>query len=112
MPETASAPAAPDGHSAHHPPANQLALAVGSIGVVYGDIGTSPLYAFREALSAAVGHGPVTPEAVAAMRPQMRLIMKQVQGTIKSSFESGVVFIQTHENIVVNQRLSAADFVR
>jgi len=30
---------------------------VGSIGVVYGDIGTSPLYAFREALSASVGHG-------------------------------------------------------
>jgi KUP system potassium uptake protein len=64
MPETASATAAPDGHGAHHPPANHLALAVGSIGVVYGDIGTSPLYAFREALSAAVGHGPVTPEAV------------------------------------------------
>jgi len=60
----------------------------------------------------AIQKQPVTPEAVAAMRPQMRLIMKQVQGTIKSSFESGVVFIQTHENIVVNQRLSAADFVR
>ena len=29
-----------------------LALAVGCIGVVYGDIGTSPLYAFREAVSA------------------------------------------------------------
>jgi KUP system potassium uptake protein len=27
-----------------------LALLVGSVGVVYGDIGTSPLYAFREAL--------------------------------------------------------------
>jgi KUP system potassium uptake protein len=27
-----------------------IALAIGSIGVVYGDIGTSPLYAFREAL--------------------------------------------------------------
>ncbi len=26
------------------------ALAVGSIGVVYGDIGTSPLYALRESL--------------------------------------------------------------
>jgi KUP system potassium uptake protein len=64
MPETASATTASDGHAAHHPPANQLALAVGSVGVVYGDIGTSPLYAFREALSAAVGHGPVTPEAV------------------------------------------------
>ncbi|WP_426131838.1 KUP/HAK/KT family potassium transporter, partial [Pararhizobium sp. PWRC1-1] len=27
-----------------------LVLLLGSIGVVYGDIGTSPLYAFREAL--------------------------------------------------------------
>jgi KUP system potassium uptake protein len=27
-----------------------LALTLGSVGVVYGDIGTSPLYAFREAL--------------------------------------------------------------
>src|SRR6202044_2992788 len=30
-------------------------LALGSIGVVYGDIGTSPLYAMREALMAASG---------------------------------------------------------
>ena len=30
-------------------------LAVGSIGVVYGDIGTSPLYAMRVALQAASG---------------------------------------------------------
>ena len=34
-----------------------LALAVGSIGVVYGDIGTSPLYAFKEAITAANEHG-------------------------------------------------------
>jgi K+ transporter len=27
-----------------------LVLTLGSVGVVYGDIGTSPLYAFREAL--------------------------------------------------------------
>ena len=27
-----------------------LLLSIGSVGVVYGDIGTSPLYAFREAL--------------------------------------------------------------
>src|SRR6187399_2292616 len=64
MPDTASASAAPNGHGAHHPPANRIALAIGSVGVVYGDIGTSPLYAFREALSAAVGHGPVTTLAV------------------------------------------------
>src|SRR6516225_1748258 len=32
-------------------------LAFGSIGVVYGDIGTSPLYAVRVALEAATGSG-------------------------------------------------------
>ena len=31
------------------------ALTIGSVGVVYGDIGTSPLYAFREAVKAASG---------------------------------------------------------
>lgn len=36
-----------------------LALMLGSIGVVYGDIGTSPLYAFREALRP-VSHDGVT----------------------------------------------------
>jgi KUP system potassium uptake protein len=40
-------------------------LTLGSIGVVYGDIGTSPLYAFREAVNAAAGpDGPITREAV------------------------------------------------
>ena len=34
-----------------------LALTVGAIGVVYGDIGTSPLYAFREALAQTAGGG-------------------------------------------------------
>ena len=33
------------------------ALTLGSIGVVYGDIGTSPLYALREAVTAASGGG-------------------------------------------------------
>jgi KUP system potassium uptake protein len=33
------------------------ALTLGSLGVVYGDIGTSPLYAFREAATAAIGSG-------------------------------------------------------
>ena len=36
------------------------ALTLGSIGVVFGDIGTSPLYAFREAVAGAAGHEPVT----------------------------------------------------
>jgi hypothetical protein len=55
---------------------------------------------------------PVTPEAVAAMRPQMRAIMKQVQSTLKSGFESGVMFTQTHKNIVVNEKFSPTDFIR
>ena len=36
-------------------------LALGALGVVYGDIGTSPLYALREALGGQAGHGAVTP---------------------------------------------------
>jgi KUP system potassium uptake protein len=40
------------------------ALTLGSVGVVYGDIGTSPLYAFREALNAASASGPIRRETV------------------------------------------------
>jgi KUP system potassium uptake protein len=41
-------------------------LAIGAVGVVYGDIGTSPLYAMRETVAAASGgHGaPISREAV------------------------------------------------
>ena len=42
---------------------------IGSIGVVYGDIGTSPLYAFREAMLAAMrGDGAVTESRALAER--------------------------------------------
>jgi KUP system potassium uptake protein len=39
-------------------------LALGSIGVVYGDIGTSPLYAIKESLTAAKGAGVLAPDMV------------------------------------------------
>jgi KUP system potassium uptake protein len=39
-------------------------LALGSVGVVYGDIGTSPLYALRESVRAAAAGGPITGEIV------------------------------------------------
>jgi hypothetical protein len=55
---------------------------------------------------------PVTPDAIAAMRPQMKAIMKQVQSTLKSGFEAGVVFAQKHENIAVNEKFLPADFTR
>jgi KUP system potassium uptake protein len=44
-------------HGKTRPHAGFWALTVGSIGVVYGDIGTSPLYAMRESVVAAVGAG-------------------------------------------------------
>ncbi|HEV2623632.1 MAG TPA: potassium transporter Kup [Xanthobacteraceae bacterium] len=43
---------------------NLFALTLGSVGVVYGDIGTSPLYAFREAVLAAQDSGPLTQTTV------------------------------------------------
>jgi KUP system potassium uptake protein len=43
---------------------NLWGLALGSVGVVYGDIGTSPLYAFRVAAAAAIESGPVRRDIV------------------------------------------------
>lgn len=45
-------------------PPSLLMLALGSVGVVYGDIGTSPLYAFREAAMAASQDHPVSRDIV------------------------------------------------
>src|SRR5690349_20944584 len=52
-----SGPPVPGGAEGAHSTACLWALMLGSIGVVYGDIGTSPLYALREAVAAAVGPG-------------------------------------------------------
>ncbi len=60
MAQAAAAHGAEDGHTNKQ----FWALALGSIGVVYGDIGTSPLYALREAVTAAKHHGASGPEAV------------------------------------------------
>src|SRR5256884_9692768 len=59
-PETAAA----NGHGEAHATAGFGALTLGSIGIVYGDIGTSPLYALREAVTAASAGGEVTSQAV------------------------------------------------
>src|ERR1700724_192577 len=57
MTESIAAPARGEAtsDSAGPPHSSFWALALGSIGVVYGDIGTSPLYALREAVTAASG---------------------------------------------------------
>jgi KUP system potassium uptake protein len=45
-----------DGSPKHGHSASKAALAFGAIGVVFGDIGTSPIYAFRETFA---GHNPL-----------------------------------------------------
>lgn len=65
MPQAAR-PETPAANGADALPLTQRAfwaLTFGSIGVVYGDIGTSPLYAFREAVLAAGGEARVVTEA-------------------------------------------------
>ena len=62
---TAAETPAANGHGEAHSTATFKALMLGSIGVVYGDIGTSPLYALREAVVAASEASTVaTPQAV------------------------------------------------
>ncbi|TAI64030.1 potassium transporter Kup [Bradyrhizobium sp. Leo170] len=62
---TAAETPAASGHGEAHSTAGFGALTLGSIGVVYGDIGTSPLYALREAVVAASEHsGVATTQAV------------------------------------------------
>ena len=55
---------AANGHGDAHSTTGFAALTLGSIGVVYGDIGTSPLYALREAVVAASAGSSATPQAV------------------------------------------------
>jgi KUP system potassium uptake protein len=60
-PLNSATPESCSGHSG----ASFWALTLGSVGVVYGDIGTSPLYAVRESVHAAVGReGTITTEVV------------------------------------------------
>ena len=52
-----------DSHQSHNdshaPKGSLLALCAGTVGVVFGDIGTSPIYAFRETFA---GHHPIAPD--------------------------------------------------
>jgi KUP system potassium uptake protein len=50
--------------SAHHHQGGLGKLMLGAIGVVYGDIGTSPIYAFRETFAAHGGRVAFVPDAV------------------------------------------------
>jgi KUP system potassium uptake protein len=53
---TAEHAAEPGGHAAHAPSGSRWPLLLGALGVVFGDIGTSPLYAVKECFSPASKH--------------------------------------------------------
>jgi KUP system potassium uptake protein len=59
-PPVTATPAADPIHSSAIP----LTATIGALGVVYGDIGTSPLYALKEAAKAAAHGGPLTSDAI------------------------------------------------
>jgi KUP system potassium uptake protein len=59
MSSKAATPEQPaDRPAGHHPPASLAKMAVGAIGIVYGDIGTSPIYAFRETFAGRLTFAP------------------------------------------------------
>ena len=56
---TGTAEVVTDGHGHGHAKGSLVKLAVGAVGIVFGDIGTSPIYAFRETFA---GHHTLTPD--------------------------------------------------
>lgn len=54
----------PKNSNGAHPQNSFWVLTIGAIGVVYGDIGTSPLYALKESVVAASGKAPATAHVI------------------------------------------------
>lgn len=65
--QSSSPPATVSSSPAHNRQPALAALTLGAIGVVYGDIGTSPLYAFREALAQTGSDGISRPEILGVL---------------------------------------------
>jgi len=73
-------------------PTSSLAvLTLGALGVVYGDIGTSPLYAFKEVF--AHGHVPLTPENIYGVLSLMFWTL-----TVVVSFKYVVLILRADNN--------------
>ena len=56
---TGAAEPAAEAHAPGHAQGSLAKMAVGAIGIVFGDIGTSPIYAFRETFA---GHHTLSPD--------------------------------------------------
>ena len=49
----------------HEPSGSRRALDASAVGIVFGDIGTSPIYAFRKTFA---GHDTLVPDALHVIR--------------------------------------------
>src|SRR3546814_14107405 len=86
--------AADTGHYGHgHDGDGKLKLAVGAIGVVFGDIGTSPLYAFRETFA---GHHPIAADRL-PIYGVLRLVFWSLMIVVNINNELTIVKADTQE---------------
>src|SRR5258705_8707107 len=91
------------------PRAGVWTLALGSIGVVYGDIGTSPLYALKESLTAATAGGQLRGRLDAAfMRPEERADELVYRRVITEPF---VVILPSDHRLAVRDSVELREIV-
>jgi len=115
MTETIAAPpgreATTDGATPSH--SSLWALALGSIGVVYGDIGTSPLYALREAVTAAAGSdGMATRAAVFGVNDGLVSNASLILGVAGATDHGGVIVLSGAAGLVAGAfSMAAGEYV-
>ena len=92
-------------------PLGQLALTIGAVGVVYGDIGTSPIYAFREALRPVSADGASEAEVLGLLSIliwtlTLIVLVKYVMVLLRADNrgEGGVLALYTLARLAIGRR--------
>lgn len=100
-----------DEHSHGHAKRSMSALVLGAVGVVYGDIGTSPIYAFREALHHLQGGDVQRPEILGLLSLliwslSLILTIKYVMFLLRvdNRGEGGVLALYTMVRLAIGHR--------
>jgi KUP system potassium uptake protein len=92
----------PEGdHAGHgHQTASFAALALGALGVVYGDIGTSPLYALRETINAAIS-GQIGSHGGHGAAPVLTAVPRDIVIGVLSLILWSLVFVVTIKYVLI-----------